>query len=67
MGCDVFASRSSSVMRAGAGTGDGSVDCFSEDAVESSSESGAVVFVEIEWSSGSMTVDGRADGDLGWA
>ena len=59
MGCDVLARRSSLVTIAGAGTGDMSVDGMLDDVVDSLSESGAVVAVAVDWSSGSsMTVDG---------
>jgi hypothetical protein len=52
-------------MIAGVEMGDGSGDWLLEDVVDSLSESGAVVAVVVDWLSGSMTVDGRADGVLG--
>ena len=48
MGCDVLARRSSLVMRVGLGTGDGSVDGWSDDLIDSLSDSGAVVAVVVD-------------------
>ena len=48
MGCDMLARRSPSVMGVGVGTGDGSVDGWSDDLIDSSSDSGAVVAVAVD-------------------
>ena len=46
---------------------DGSVEgCFDEE-IDSSLDRGAMVAVVVDELSGLITVDGRADGPLGWA
>ena len=66
-GCEVLGMRSSLEMSDGVRSVDGSVEgCFDEE-IDSSLDRGAMVAVVVDELSGLITVDGRADGPLGWA